>query len=292
MAKGKQTCKILKEIRKQIAAENDIKLVVEECTYQGDCLGTCPKCEAEVRYLERELEKRQRMGKAAILAGVSLGTLFTASACDSTSKMPASNANESDNSITQNDTIKEPLMGIFPMYRNIYSFDAETYQSLLKDKFVFPRMEHLSVVSGDMEYEHVKPGKACESLRELVEAAQEFRAPYYLEGEQNLLAALLFQSKVDLAHFEGEMEVAFTVDKTGALSDIVIQKGIDRTLDEVVTAFFETMEWEITGWRPAVYVLKDGMAMPFDCRCVQKIQFPIDIEDVEIPEGYVVPDKE
>ena len=29
MAKGKQTCKILKEIRKQIAAENDIKLVIE-----------------------------------------------------------------------------------------------------------------------------------------------------------------------------------------------------------------------------------------------------------------------
>ena len=77
MAKGKQTCKILKEIRKQIAAENDIKLVVEECTYQGDCLGTCPKCEAEVRYLERELEKRQRMGKAAVVAGLSVGLLIS-----------------------------------------------------------------------------------------------------------------------------------------------------------------------------------------------------------------------
>ena len=75
MAKGKQTCKILKEIRKQIAAENDIKLVIEECTYQGDCLGTCPKCEAEVRYLERELEKRQRSGKAAVVAGLSIGLL-------------------------------------------------------------------------------------------------------------------------------------------------------------------------------------------------------------------------
>ena len=75
MAKGKQTCKILKEIRKQIATENDIKLVIEECTYQGDCLGTCPKCEAEVRYLERELEKRQRMGKAAVVAGLSIGLL-------------------------------------------------------------------------------------------------------------------------------------------------------------------------------------------------------------------------
>ena len=75
MAKGKQTCKILKEIRKQIAAENDIDLIIEECTYQGDCLGTCPKCEAEVRYLERELEKRQRMGKAAVVAGLSVALL-------------------------------------------------------------------------------------------------------------------------------------------------------------------------------------------------------------------------
>ena len=77
MKRGKQTCKILKEIRRHIAAENDIKLVIEECTYQGDCIGTCPKCEEEVRYLERELEKRQRMGKAAIVAGLSVGLLGT-----------------------------------------------------------------------------------------------------------------------------------------------------------------------------------------------------------------------
>ena len=279
MAKGKQTCKILKEIRKQIAEENDIELVISECTYQGDCLGTCPKCEAEVRYLERELEKRQRLGKAAILAGVSLSTLFTAVACDSTSKTPAPNTNGSDDPIAQADTIEEPLMGIFPMYRNVYSFDAETYQSLLKDKFVFPRMEHLSVVGGEIEYEHAKPGKACESLQELAEAAQEFRAPYYPDGEGNMLTTLSFQSKADVAHYKGEMEVAFSVDKTGTMSDIVIQKGIDKTLDEAVAAFFETMEW-----RPAVYVLKDGMAMPFDCRCVQKIQFPIDIEELDIEE--------
>ena len=86
--KGKQTCKILKEIRKQIAEENDIKLVVEECTYHGDCQGTCPKCEAEVRYLERELEKRQRMGKAAVFAGMSLGTLLVASSCNGVGPKP------------------------------------------------------------------------------------------------------------------------------------------------------------------------------------------------------------
>jgi len=77
--RGKNTCKILKEIRQRIAEENDIELITSECTYQGDCLGTCPKCEAEVRYLEQELEKRQTLGKAAVVAGLSVGALFTAS---------------------------------------------------------------------------------------------------------------------------------------------------------------------------------------------------------------------
>ena len=118
MAKGKQTCKILKEIRKQIAAENDIELVISECTYQGDCKGTCPKCEAEVRYLERELEKRQRMGKAAIFAGMSLGTLFAATSCDIPIMSPARgevpripNPTEISNDTTQSDTIPdEPFL--------------------------------------------------------------------------------------------------------------------------------------------------------------------------------------
>ena len=46
MYHGKQTCKILKEIRKQIAEKNDIAFVTEECRHKGDCAGTCPACEA------------------------------------------------------------------------------------------------------------------------------------------------------------------------------------------------------------------------------------------------------
>ena len=81
MAKGKKTCKILKEIRRQIAEANDIEYVVEECQYKGDFLGTCPKCEAEVRYLEQQLHQRQLLGKAVVLAGVSVG-MFTLSSCN------------------------------------------------------------------------------------------------------------------------------------------------------------------------------------------------------------------
>ncbi len=60
---GKQKCKILREIRKEIAKENDIDLITKDCPFQGDCSGTCPKCEAEVKYLEKELEKRKNLGK-------------------------------------------------------------------------------------------------------------------------------------------------------------------------------------------------------------------------------------
>ena len=75
MNRGKQTCKILKDIRRQIAAANDIELVISECRYKGDCSGTCPKCEAEVRYLEQALERRRMAGKAVSLLGISAGLL-------------------------------------------------------------------------------------------------------------------------------------------------------------------------------------------------------------------------
>lgn len=75
MARGKQTCKILKEIRRQIAEANGIEFVTSECRYKGDCLGTCPKCEAEVRYLEQQLRDRSLAGKAIALAGISAASL-------------------------------------------------------------------------------------------------------------------------------------------------------------------------------------------------------------------------
>ena len=75
MHRGKHICRILKEIRRQIADANDIDFVTSECRYKGDCNGTCPKCEAEVRYLEQELRSRSHAGKAVSLAGISVASL-------------------------------------------------------------------------------------------------------------------------------------------------------------------------------------------------------------------------
>ncbi|MBR1549160.1 MAG: carboxypeptidase-like regulatory domain-containing protein [Bacteroidales bacterium] len=72
MNKGKDICKELKAVRKQIAAENGIPLDIPECTYKGPCRGTCPRCESEVRFLENELAKRIKLGKVATVAGIAL----------------------------------------------------------------------------------------------------------------------------------------------------------------------------------------------------------------------------
>ena len=73
MNRGKDICNELKALRRRIADENQIPLETEECTYKGECCGTCPRCDAEVRYLEDALSHRLSLGKAATVAGLALG---------------------------------------------------------------------------------------------------------------------------------------------------------------------------------------------------------------------------
>ncbi|MBW4739005.1 carboxypeptidase-like regulatory domain-containing protein [Prevotella histicola] len=77
MAKGKSTCKLLKSIRQQIADANGISYQPKECHYEGDCAGTCPACEEEIRYLERELKVRKGNGFGMKVAGIAAGICAT-----------------------------------------------------------------------------------------------------------------------------------------------------------------------------------------------------------------------
>lgn len=81
MNPGKNKCECLKEIRKRIATENGIPLEPRECTFEGECSGTCPFCEAELRYLEKELRKRRTLGKAVTVAGIALSSVMLFPAC-------------------------------------------------------------------------------------------------------------------------------------------------------------------------------------------------------------------
>ena len=77
MTKGRSTCKLLKDIRQQIADANGISYRPKECHHKGDCAGTCPACEAEIRYLERELKARKGNGFGMKVAGIAAGICAT-----------------------------------------------------------------------------------------------------------------------------------------------------------------------------------------------------------------------
>ena len=85
---GKSKCKILKRIRKEIAKQNDIEYVTSECKFQGDCTGTCPKCESEVRYLEQELSKRKAAGKTVAVVGIAASLLAGCTAHRTAERVP------------------------------------------------------------------------------------------------------------------------------------------------------------------------------------------------------------
>ena len=86
--RGKDKCKILKEIRQRIADENDIPYVTRECGFHGECTGTCPRCESELRYLEQQLERRRSLGKRVSVAALCVGMALASAGCAPTVKQP------------------------------------------------------------------------------------------------------------------------------------------------------------------------------------------------------------
>ncbi len=61
----KERCKKLKEIRKKVADKIGVDLHQTECTFEGKCSGTCPKCQQEEQRLNQAL-----LAKTALATGV------------------------------------------------------------------------------------------------------------------------------------------------------------------------------------------------------------------------------
>ncbi len=80
--RGRNICDTLKAIRKEIADANGIEYSPEECHFKGECRGTCPKCEQEVKDLEYELRLRLMAGTAIKVAGVAAGIVAMTACSD------------------------------------------------------------------------------------------------------------------------------------------------------------------------------------------------------------------
>ncbi len=157
MTRGKRTCKILKDIRRQIAEANDIQLITSECTYKGDCLGTCPRCEAEVEYLEKELGKRRRNGKLVALAGISIGLLSTNAFAQSCNINPEQNKanlttdsikNVSTNVARQEVIFEDKIFGADPCVMPTFPNGEAALQKFISENGIYPPEAAVDSISG------------------------------------------------------------------------------------------------------------------------------------------------
>lgn len=55
MNKHREKCEHLKQIRKNMADSLGVDLKQTVCTYEGECSGTCPKCQQEEKVLSKAL---------------------------------------------------------------------------------------------------------------------------------------------------------------------------------------------------------------------------------------------
>jgi hypothetical protein len=115
MYKGKSTCRELKKIRKMIAEQNNIPLEDSECHYEGDCAGTCPKCDAEVRFLENALRKSKQLGKVVTLSGAALA--FSACGNQTPVEMSFDDTVDSADVMMQNDSVDTETVKLPPAYK-------------------------------------------------------------------------------------------------------------------------------------------------------------------------------
>ena len=106
MARGRDICNTLKAIRKQIADANGIAYSPEECHFTGECKGTCPKCEQDVRDLEYELRRRQIAGKAIKVVGIAAGLVALPACSDGKVQRISSEATKSELNIVKKEEPK------------------------------------------------------------------------------------------------------------------------------------------------------------------------------------------
>ena len=215
MKRGKQTCRILKEIRRQIAEANDIEFITSECQYQGECLGTCPKCEAEVRYLEQQLERKRMAGKAITVLGISAGLVATAPLTSCTSPKKPDHISTYD-SIAETDTTETICMEM----EGDIALKIDTPN--IKDVSAPPSIPMVGEVPEDNEA-YVS---ACDNM------------PEFPGGTKALMEYLARNIKYEGPIAQGDIGISgrviiqIIIDKEGNVTDPKVVRSVDPYLDK------------------------------------------------------------
>ena len=212
MTRGKTTCRILKEIRRQIAEANDIEFVTSECRYQGECAGTCPKCEAEVRYLETRLAARQLAGKAVALAGISAAMFLTG--CGSVG------ADDKETNVSDTVPPIETESADSVAVDSVEAFSiTKKSQRIVRGEVIAEDTLKEIPIDDDRIYE-------CVEEKPVFSGGDEYALIRYVQSH------IRYPKRAKANSVEGRVVVQFVITKTGDIGEIKVVKGKDPDLDK------------------------------------------------------------
>lgn len=145
MKHGKSVCNTLKQIRLDVARANGIDYVPAPCTHKGDCAGTCPACESEVEYLEKEIALRHSLGKAVLIAGIGLTSL---TAMASTSSNAATSSPNSIHSQVSDTTLQSEIFGRNPHRMPSFPGGDAALMRFISEHVVYPEEAYKNGIEG------------------------------------------------------------------------------------------------------------------------------------------------
>lgn len=139
--RGRNICDTLKAIRKEIADANRIEYSPEECHFKGECRGTCPKCEQEVKDLEYELRLRQMAGTAIKVAGVAAGIVAMTACSDGKIQRTVSDNAKQWRAAVIKPTVDPDSSKIFGAAEEMPSFPGgeKALMQYIKDNTYYPK---------------------------------------------------------------------------------------------------------------------------------------------------------
>lgn len=261
MVKGKTTCKTLKAIRRQIAEANDIKYEPRECHYDGPCLGTCPACEAEVRYLEQQLGLRRQLGRAVSLIGVSAGLL---SACTSAGTKAVT---EKPNGAKSNIVVEEPAAGCDSMVVGKVAVpeepDTASFVKEQQSRQTAPAPKAPLVTQEEEDDDVVLGGvgavgsfEAKPDINGVYDIVEQM--PMFPGGDRKLMEYLASSIQYPLeckeSCIQGRVIVTFVVERDGSISHAKVAKSLDPRLDAEALRVVNAMPKWIPGRQGGVTV--------------------------------------
>ena len=252
MVKGKSTCKTLKAIRRQIAEANDIKYEPRECHYDGPCSGTCPACEAEVRYLERQLDLRRQLGRAVSLIGISAGLL---SACV---QQGSKAVTEKPNKTAGDVEYHEPATGCDSMVVGKVAVPEEPDTASFIDEQrsrkaasapkapLVTQEEDDDVIGGvGMVEAPMPPPETTKVFGDIAE-----QMPMFPGGDRKLMEFIednvQYPPECEESCIQGRVIVKFLVERDGSISQAKVVRSLDPLLDAEALRVVNAMP----KWRP------------------------------------------